>query len=150
MKYSYCKSVATLGPLGYLAASGTVGSLVAVPLALFLNTFLSRETYAILLVLCAAVAWLIIQASCQLYTEHDPREIILDEVIGCLIALYALPLNPGLLLLAFLFFRLVDITKLGGIHYLEKLPGATGILLDDIAAGIYVNCGMQLWLFWNS
>ena len=66
----------------------------------------------------------------------DPSEVVIDEWAGMLITLLAA--SPTVLeaLIAFLFFRFFDITKLGPIGMAERLPGALGIMLDDIIAGL--------------
>ena len=75
--------------------------------------------------------------------HRDPKEVVIDEWAGQLIALIGItPLNgeiPSftLILIAFGLFRLFDITKIAFISTLERIPGAIGILLDDILAGIY-------------
>jgi phosphatidylglycerophosphatase A len=75
---------------------------------------------------------------------EDPREVVVDEVAGQAIALIGLhaafPGLSGLPLLAgvaaaFLLFRLLDVWKPGPVAALERLPGGTGIVLDDVAAG---------------
>ncbi len=72
----------------------------------------------------------------------DPAWVVLDEVAGMLLAITGL-LLPGALplfwhvLLVFVFFRLFDITKWCGVGALEKLPGAWGIMADDLLAGLW-------------
>lgn len=125
--------------------SGTVGSLVTVPLIAAINYFQIPGFVFIIFILIAIVSSLvIIKSASTFFINLDPREIIIDEVIGCMIALYALPARWHVLLLAFGLFRLLDGTKLCGLSFLEKkIPGAYGILCDDIAAGLMVNGAMR-------
>lgn len=76
----------------------------------------------------------------------DPQFIVIDEVAGQLIALIAVPLAWKTFLAGFILFRAFDIVKPPPVRQLEKLPEGTGIVLDDVAAGIYALVIMQLLL----
>ncbi len=69
--------------------------------------------------------------------REDPGHVVLDEVCGQWIALAACPANWPHALLALLLFRVFDIIKPWPARQLEDLPGGTGIMLDDVAAGVY-------------
>ena len=68
--------------------------------------------------------------------REDPGHIVIDEVAGQLFALVALPADWPHAALALLLFRFFDILKPTPIHHLERLPEGTGIMLDDVAAGL--------------
>jgi phosphatidylglycerophosphatase A len=67
----------------------------------------------------------------------DPQFVVIDEVAGQLITLLAVPLAWKTFLAGFILFRGFDIFKPPPVRQLEKLPGGTGIVLDDVAAGLY-------------
>ena len=67
----------------------------------------------------------------------DPGYVVIDEVAGQWIALMFSRVNLSHLLAGFLFFRLFDIVKPWPARRLEHLPGGWGIMLDDVAAGVY-------------
>ena len=69
--------------------------------------------------------------------REDPGHVVIDEVAGQLFALIAIPADWPHALLALLLFRLFDITKPPPIRQLERLPTGTGIMLDDLAAGLF-------------
>jgi len=69
--------------------------------------------------------------------REDPAHVVIDEVAGQLIALIAMPATPPAALLALLLFRFFDILKPPPIRQLERLPAGTGIMLDDVAAGLF-------------
>ena len=75
---------------------------------------------------------------------EDPGHVVIDEVAGQLIALIAMRPDWKHALLALVLFRLFDITKPGPIRRLEALPEGTGIMLDDVAAGIFALAVAQL------
>ncbi len=67
----------------------------------------------------------------------DPQFVVIDEVAGQLVALIAVPLEWKSFLAGFIFFRAFDILKPPPVRQLEALPEGTGIVLDDVAAGLY-------------
>jgi phosphatidylglycerophosphatase A len=69
--------------------------------------------------------------------REDPGHVVLDEVCGVWIVLAACPPNWPHALLALLLFRVFDIIKPWPARQLEQLHGGTGIMLDDVAAGVY-------------
>jgi phosphatidylglycerophosphatase A len=76
----------------------------------------------------------------------DPQFVVIDEVAGQLIALIAVPLAWKTFLAGFILFRAFDILKPPPVRQLERLPEGTGIVLDDVAAGIFALAVMQLLL----
>jgi phosphatidylglycerophosphatase A len=78
--------------------------------------------------------------------KKDPQFVVIDEVAGQLIALIAVPFAWKTFLAGFILFRVFDITKPPPVRQLEKLPEGTGIVLDDVAAGLYALAVMQLLL----
>jgi phosphatidylglycerophosphatase A len=80
---------------------------------------------------------------------EDPGWIVIDEVCGIFMSLAFYPtetivVHPWILAIAFGLFRFFDILKPLGIHKMEKLPGAWGVMADDLLGGIYA--GILLWL----
>jgi phosphatidylglycerophosphatase A len=76
----------------------------------------------------------------------DPQFVVIDEVAGQLIALIAVPVSWKSLLLGFILFRGFDITKPPPVRQMEHLPEGIGIVLDDVAAGLYALALMHLAL----
>jgi phosphatidylglycerophosphatase A len=70
-------------------------------------------------------------------SRQDPGHVVIDEVAGQLTALILTPVSPLHVLLAFGLFRLFDIVKPPPVRQLERLHGGLGIMVDDVAAGIY-------------
>ena len=69
--------------------------------------------------------------------RQDPGFVVIDEVAGQLTALLFVPLDIGHALLAFALFRFFDILKPPPVRQLERLHGGLGIMVDDVAAGLY-------------
>jgi len=76
--------------------------------------------------------------------REDPGHVVIDEVAGQLIALIAIPADWQHAALSFLLFRLFDILKPPPVRQLERLPDGTGIMLDDVAAGVLALIVAQL------
>lgn len=79
--------------------------------------------------------------------REDPGLVVIDEVAGQLFALIFLPADWLHAALALLLFRLLDILKPPPIRQLERLHGGTGIMLDDVAAGLIACAVAQILLF---
>jgi phosphatidylglycerophosphatase A len=82
----------------------------------------------------------------QAHKIDDPSFVVIDEVAGQLISLIAVPITWKSLLAGFILFRGFDIIKPAPVRSLERLPGGTGIVLDDVGAGLYALIVMQVLL----
>ena len=81
--------------------------------------------------------------------RKDPGHVVIDEAAGQLIALILARPDWKHAALALVLFRLFDIFKPWPIRRLERLPNGTGIMLDDVAAGILALacvCILQRWI----
>ena len=76
----------------------------------------------------------------------DPQFVVIDEVAGQLVALIAVPLAWKSFLAGFILFRVFDIVKPPPVRQLEAIPEGAGIVLDDVAAGLYGLATMHLLL----
>ncbi len=74
----------------------------------------------------------------------DPQFVVIDEVAGQWITLLFVPVAWKTLLAGFILFRGFDIVKPPPVRQLERLPEGTGIVVDDVAAGIYALGVLQL------
>lgn len=74
----------------------------------------------------------------------DPSYIVIDEVVGSCVTFFCVPLSGYFLLAGFILFRFFDIYKPCGVVFLEQLPGAFGVVCDDILAGLYALLMLQL------
>lgn len=126
-------------------APGTAGSLLALPvLYLAVLADVPQAPWLVGFGVLALLAWWICGASARLLRAHDHPGIVLDEVVGMLVAgtpvlgaFGGVPLPlPVALALAFVLFRLFDILKPWPISWFDrKLSGGFGILFDDLLAG---------------
>ena len=126
---------ATFFYLGKLPFSpGSWGSLGALLLWLLLPVTFSIHLSVIIILFVLGVYSSSRMA--QYLDEHDPSEVVIDEVVGMGISLFMLPHSPGLYFLAFILFRVFDILKPSFIYRIQNLSGGWGIMLDDVLAGL--------------
>ena len=133
---------------------GTFGSLAAA-LLWFAYAGLLHPTPAQLLMVTAGGALLAVVAGIPAGTivaresgREDPGHVVIDEVAGQWIALLACPPDWKHGLLALLLFRGFDILKPPPARQLERLPGGWGIMMDDVAAGVYALLVLQILRHW--
>jgi phosphatidylglycerophosphatase A len=136
--------VATFFGVGRLRPGpGTWGSLATVLLWWLLASHLpaGAKLPVILLLIAAVVAIGIPAATLEARGcgKKDPSHVVIDEVAGQLVTLIASPIVWQALLAGFILFRGFDILKSPPIRWLEKLPEGTGIVADDLGAGL---CGL--------
>jgi phosphatidylglycerophosphatase A len=134
---------------------GTWGSVAAVLIWAAVAWGIHPGAQALLLLLIAGIALTLllgIPASTIAARESgrkDPQFVVIDEVTGQWIALLGSHADWRHALIALILFRLFDITKPFPARQLESLPGGWGIVLDDVAAGLYalgVASLLHLWI----
>jgi len=142
--------LASAAYVGYIpVASGTFGSLVAIPLFWGFDALRHTSIALYLLTYVASVAgacWIAGLAD-QYLNEHDSHKIVIDEVVGYLAATLFLSPTWTHALLAFLIFRVLDVIKPYPAGYIdEHVPGGAGVVLDDVVSGIYSNLILQVFI----
>jgi phosphatidylglycerophosphatase A len=130
-------AIATLGPVGKLPiAPGTWGSAVTVLIWWFLMTETTPVIFAAIIVFLTIIA-VPVSGSAEKILGKDAGPIVIDEVVGQLIALSVCQGSMMFGFLAFLLFRLFDVWKPYPINISQNLKGGWGIVIDDVLAGIY-------------
>lgn len=125
-------------------APGTAGTLAALPLVFFLAKT-GPLIYMIVTIIMLPVGIIAAEVYEQDKGGHDHKEIVIDEVLGIMIAMTWLPITWQSMLIGFVLFRVLDIAKPFPIGYIDKkIQGGLGVMADDVAAGIVVNICMQL------
>lgn len=133
-------------------APGTVGTLggllVAVPLVQYCG-FLWWH-FILLTALVTPIAIWAAQKTIDETGNQDPQLVVIDEVLGLWLTLAgAAHFNWQCFLLAFTLFRIFDITKPFPVRNLEKLHGGSGVIADDLGAGIYAAVVLALAGWFN-
>ena len=130
--------LATWGGVGFIPlAPGTMGTAAAVPLFLLLSMLPLAIYVALLLFIALVACWVAGQAE-GVFHQRDSRFVVVDEVVGFLVTMTALPASLSCIIAGFVLFRLFDVLKPPPIRLVErKVKGGYGVVLDDVVAGIY-------------
>ncbi len=130
---------------GYLPkAPGTWGSLVGLALFFLLHT-LSLEVYLAVVTGIFIIGTFAAGEAEKIMDRKDPGLFVIDEIVGMLITMIAIPATPLAMTLGFILFRIFDIWKPFPIRLIDqRLHGGLGIMLDDVVAGIYSLIILQL------
>lgn len=113
---------------------GIVAALARLPLA---RPWLSLMVALFAAAIFAIGVWAASGAE-RYFARTDPGPIVIDEVVGQMIALVARPDAPWKWLLAgFILFRIYDVIKPSPARRAEHLPGGWGVMTDDVIAGLY-------------
>jgi len=123
---------------GYLPkAPGTWGSLVGLLLFFLLHT-LSLEIYLAVIAGIFVIGTFASGEAEKIMDHKDPGLVVIDEIVGMLITMIAIPATPIAMGLGFILFRIFDIWKPFPIRFIDqRFHGGLGIMLDDIVAGIF-------------
>src|SRR2546427_6160166 len=142
--------VATVCGVGYIPfASGTFGSVVGLLMWRLLPATTIAQGVAIVAIFalgswCGGVAE-------RHFGRTDPRQVVIDEVMGMLITLFMDPVGWLGAAVGFLVFRVFDVVKPWPSNRLEQLHGGIGVMADDGMAAIYANLALRAILaFGNS
>jgi phosphatidylglycerophosphatase A len=124
-------------------ASGTFGSLPGLALAWALAAAGGEWALLAGALVVAGAGVVAADRAAAIFGEEDPGRVVVDEVAGQMVTLLFVPKTLPLLALGFLLFRALDVWKPWPARRLEDLPGGSGIMADDLAAGIYANLILQ-------
>jgi len=140
--------IATGAYSGYLpVAPGTWGSAVGVLLWLLIGR-LEAIPYLSVTGILFVVGVFSAGAVEKIVDRPDPSIVVIDEIVGQLIALSLVPAHPAAALAGFLLFRFFDIVKPFPAGWIDgHLHGGLGVMLDDVVAGLYALIVLQLGLW---
>ena len=129
---------------------GTFGTLAALPLVIIASLYTSFTTYvALTIIVCILGVWFCGKTAQDLGV-HDDSSMVWDVVAGLFITMLAIDISALSVAVGFIMFRLYDIVKPWPISVVDKnLHGGSGIMLDDILAGLAALASMHLLVYFN-
>ena len=131
-------AIATTFGIGYVpVAPGTFGSAAGLALWMLLPSSPGVQAAAIVaLFVAGSFAGNVAERH---FGRTDPRQVVVDEVMGMLITLFLNPVGVSGAFLGFLIFRAADVIKPYPANRLERLHGGVGVMADDAMAAVYAN-----------
>jgi phosphatidylglycerophosphatase A len=135
--------------VGYISiASGTFGTLLAIPFVVLARIYMPEFLYFLLTVLIIIFSIFVAGRAEKIYDEKDSSKIIIDEIAGYFVTCLFLPLlRWDFFVVAFFAFRFFDIVKLWPASYFDRRQGGASVVLDDVFAGVYALVCLQIYFF---
>lgn len=138
-------------------APGTAGALLGVIMFYGLNVIWYGINLEPITIIALNLAVIILVLLVGVYSirkvheiwPHDASRIVIDEVVGVWIAVFALPFDYRIYLYGFILFRFFDILKPFFIKRLDRLKSSWSVMLDDVLAGVYANIVLQILLYFK-
>ncbi|MBI3399136.1 MAG: phosphatidylglycerophosphatase A [Deltaproteobacteria bacterium] len=125
-------------------APGTLGTFLGIIICFFIASA-DLITYGAILTIGSLTAIWLSSIAKDFFNKRDPQQIVCDEIVGYMTAMFLIPFTLFHVIIAFLLFRFFDIVKPFPIGVIDKrIDSALGIVLDDIVAGIYSNIIFRL------
>jgi phosphatidylglycerophosphatase A len=135
--------IATAGGAGYFpVAPGSVGSAFGLFISLVIWPWPLLWQAALIALVAGVGIWAGGVAATH-FGREDPGHVIIDEVAGQLVTLFATGAGFSGALMGFFLFRVLDIIKPWPARRFERFPGGLGIMADDLMAGAYGNLGLR-------
>lgn len=133
--------------VGYFpVAPGTAGSVLGA-IGIWQIRGWGLVAYLILLALLFGLGVWACDAANKIFKKADSPRIVIDEIVGLMVTMIGIPVTAYWLLWGFLFFRFFDVVKFPPAKWFDtRLKNGWGVMLDDVAAGVYGNILLHLML----
>lgn len=143
------RAIASLFGVGFLRPGpGTWGSAAALLPGAALLALAGPLAMAVGALIVAGIGWWAVARALERTAEPDPDWIVIDEAAGMWVALAGLPtFGWAGVATAFVLFRLFDIAKPGPVGWADRQGGASGIMLDDLVAGVLAALALRALSF---
>jgi phosphatidylglycerophosphatase A len=140
------KIIASIFGIGFLKGGGTYAAIVTCGgiWLLWQCPALQNPFYLLAITIVITLWGVYVSNKVEPDWGEDSSRVVIDEVAGMLISVLFLPQNLYILLGGLVLFRFFDIVKPLGIRKMEALPSGTGVMMDDVLAGVYSNA--VLWI----
>ncbi|OFX81446.1 MAG: hypothetical protein A2X12_00790 [Bacteroidetes bacterium GWE2_29_8] len=150
------KYIATGLGTGYSPiAPGTVGSILGLIITFLVSLIFNNLNFSQSLILTLnSVAIIFVMLIGVLSINkvhkvwiHDSPKIVIDEIVGVWIAVFAIPFKWQYYFCGLVLFRFFDIVKPLFIKRIDRMKGDWSVMLDDVLAGIYANILLQILIY---
>jgi phosphatidylglycerophosphatase A len=128
-------------------ASGTAGSLAALPVIWLVHVSFGPSAVVSFAVVLFFVGVWASKVYIEISGNNDPKPVVIDEVVGQALAISFLPVGIMEYAVAFVFFRIFDVTKIWPANWAEqRLRGGVAVMMDDVVAGLYAGVASLILL----
>jgi phosphatidylglycerophosphatase A len=143
------KAIASIFGIGYIKGGGTVAAAVTcvVLYLLWQQYWFNSPLYLLILTIVITVLGIYVGDKVEPFWGKDSYRVVIDEVAGMMVTMLFIPANLYFLLAGLVLFRFFDIVKPLYIRRMEAFPGGTGVMMDDVLAGVYANIILQAIVF---
>lgn len=139
------KLIASIFGIGYVKGGGTLAAIVTCPFIWLLwRSDMHSPLYLLGATIIITLLGIYVGDKVEPAWGKDSYRVVIDEVAGMLVTMLFIPPNLYYLLIGLVLFRFFDILKPLGIRKMEALPGGTGVMMDDVLAGVYGNIVLQV------
>ncbi|MGY4536959.1 phosphatidylglycerophosphatase A [Mucilaginibacter sp. UYNi724] len=139
------KLIASIFGIGYVKGGGTLAAIVTCPFIWLLwRSDMNSPLYLLGATIIITLLGIYVGDKVEPAWGKDSYRVVIDEVAGMLVTMLFIPPNLYYLLIGLVLFRFFDILKPLGIRKMEALPGGTGVMMDDVLAGVYGNIVLQV------
>jgi phosphatidylglycerophosphatase A len=130
-------------------ASGTFGSLWGLPIFYWLSG-LGVKLQVLVITGSFLLSVFLAGRAEKFWGKKDPSQVVIDEIVGYMTAMFGLPFSWSMAFFGFFLFRAMDILKPFPIRKIDQqLPGGWGIVLDDVLAGIYCQVIIRIIVYYK-
>ncbi|MFA6247854.1 MAG: phosphatidylglycerophosphatase A [Mucilaginibacter sp.] len=143
------KLIASIFGIGYVKGGGTLAAIVTCPFIwlMWQQPSLQSPWYLAGVTVIITLLGIYVGDKVEPFWGKDSYRVVIDEVAGMLVTMLFIPPNLYYLLIGLVLFRFFDIVKPLGIRKMEALPGGTGVMMDDVLAGVYGNIVLQVIVY---
>jgi len=141
------KALASVSGIGYIGRGG--GTVAAVAACLPWYAAAPGITAQALLIVAVTAIGVYAGGKVERDWGKDSPKVVIDEVAGMWLSLFAIPVTPAYVAAGLVLFRVFDIAKPLFIRRMERAAGGWGVMLDDLLAGLYANIVLQLAVHLN-
>jgi phosphatidylglycerophosphatase A len=143
------KAIASIFGIGFIKGGGTLAAIVtcAFIYLLWQQPWFNSPVYLLLITIVIIALGIYTGNQVEADWGKDSYRVVIDEVAGMLVTMLFVPVNLYFLLAGLVLFRFFDIVKPLYIRRMEALPAGTGVMMDDVLAGVYANIVLQVIVF---
>jgi len=143
------KLIASIFGIGYVKGGGTLAALVTCPFIylLWLQPWAANPLHLVLATVIVTLLGIYVGNKVEPFWGKDSYRVVIDEVAGMMVTMLFIPANFYYLIIGFVLFRFFDILKPLGVRKMEALPRGTGVMMDDVLAGVYGNIVLQVIVY---